>query len=100
MKIIASDFPSRGRFLYLPAFILSAMSNRLLISSREKSGIWRKSRCMTGHGGRGVDAGHGARQEADKLANPRNIQEVRRSARIGRRLLLVQRPESPYHVAT
>src|SRR5919206_5091006 len=45
MKIIASDLPASGFFLYLPARIFSASANKWSISFAEKSGICRKSRC-------------------------------------------------------
>src|ERR1051325_11029667 len=45
MKIIARDFPASGFFLYLPARIFSASTNKCSISFAERSGICRKSRC-------------------------------------------------------
>jgi hypothetical protein len=39
MKIIASDFPASGFFLYFPRRIDSASANNLSISFAEKSGI-------------------------------------------------------------
>src|SRR5579884_3463562 len=48
MKIIASDLPASGFLSYLPARMRSASPNRCSSSSREKSGMARKSRCMDG----------------------------------------------------
>src|SRR3954470_13601121 len=46
MKIIASVLPARGFLSYLPARMRSANSKSATISSFEKSGICRKSRCV------------------------------------------------------
>src|SRR6202022_3194822 len=45
IKIIASDFPASGFFLYLPVRIDSASENKRSSSFAEKSGICSRSRC-------------------------------------------------------